>query len=257
MRVYGLLSKLLPESTVKTRVRDFCFGQILYRATVGTTEYTLKDDVRGRFRRLVLLPNGRYTTEIIGYERHYAIKEGDVVVDAGAFLGHFTVYAAVRVGGAGKVVCFEPDPYVFRLLLRNIKLNGLRNVIAVNKGLWSNEGECLFESRGNASSLDVDGRKRNFLTRTVKVTSVDKELERLKLSRVDLIKMDIEGAEIEAVAGCREVMGRCNVNFAVASYHIVQGEETWHCLERLFRAMGYASVTEYPLHRTTYAWKAG
>ena len=67
--------------------------------------------------------------------------------------------------------------------------------------------------------------------------------------------MDIEGAEIEAVKGSSGVMKRHKVNFAIATYHVLNGEKTYIPLEKLFKKMGYKSKTEklYDFE-TTYAW---
>jgi len=255
MWVYGALAKLLPESRFKARVRDFCFGNILYKVTCGSVEHPLQGELRGKFHRLAFLPNGEYTCEITGYEQHYRIKEGDIVVDGGAYLGHFTVYAAMRVGSRGKVLAFEADPHIYRMLVRNIALNKLTNVIAINKGLWSHDTELAFDSRGNASQIVTEDDRARTLVRKIPVTSLDAETQRLGLPAVNLIKMDIEGAELEAVEGARRLMKQPNCHFAIASYHIVNGEQTSVALERFFRAGGYEAVTEYPAHLTTYAAK--
>jgi FkbM family methyltransferase len=251
--IYGLLAKLLPQSKFKTRVRDFCFGNILYKVTRGTTEHRLKDGWRGQFYKLAFLPDGEYTCELTGYEKHYPIKEGDVVIDAGAYLGHFTVYAALRVGKTGTVVAFEPDPYVYRMLIRNLKLNNLTNVIAINKGVWSHDAKLAFDSRGNASQIVTDERQTLTAVKTIPVIGLDLEMRRLNLPQADLIKMDIEGAELQAVQGARELMAYPNCHFAIASYHVVNGEQTSTSLEKFFRAHGYSTFTEYPAHLTTYA----
>jgi FkbM family methyltransferase len=253
MWIYGALSKLLPDSKLKTRVRDFCFGNILYKVTRGTAEHPLKDGLRGKFHKLVFLPNGEYTCELIGYEKHYSIREGDVVIDAGAYLGHFTVYAAMKVGRTGKVVAFEADPYIYRLLLRNIELNHLTNVLAINKGVWSHDTELTFDSRGNASQIVTEGTQVKTLVKKILVIGLDSEMQRLGLPKVDLVKMDIEGAELEAVQGARRLMQHQNCHFAIASYHIVHGVQTSVTLEKFFQGSGYKVVTEYPAHTTTYA----
>jgi FkbM family methyltransferase len=255
MWVYGALSRLLPESRLKTRVRDFCFGNILYKVTCGSIEHRLQGDLRGRFHRLAFLPNGEYTCEITGYEQHYRIREGDVVVDGGAYLGHFTVYAAKRVGNTGRVVAFEPDPYVYQMLVRNVALNGLTNVITLNKGLWSHDTDLSFDSRGNASQIVIEDDRAKTLVRKIPVAGLDAEMQRLNVPAVNLIKMDIEGAELEAVEGARRLMEQPSCHFAIASYHLVNGAQTSVALERFFQASGYQAVTEYPAHLTTYAAK--
>ena len=255
MWIYGALSKLLPDSKFKTRVRDFCFGNILYNVTCGTADYPLKDGLRGKFHKLVFLPNGEYSCELIGYEKYYSIKEGDVVIDAGAYLGHFTVYAAMKVGKTGKVVAFEADPYIYRLLLRNIELNRLTNVLAVNKGVWSRDTDLAFDSRGNASQIVTEAAHAKTLVKKIPVIGLDSEMQRLGLPRVDFVKMDIEGAELEAVQGARRLMEHSNCHFAIASYHVVNGIQTSVTLENFFHGTGYKAVTGYPAHLTTYAAK--
>jgi FkbM family methyltransferase len=253
MWIYGALARLLPESRFKTRIRDFCFGKLLYRITWGSTERLLKDDLRGRFHKLVLIPNNEYSCEINGYEGHYRIKEGDVVIDAGAYLGDFTVYAAKRVGPAGKVVAFEADPYVYHLLLRNIKLNNLTNVIAINKGVWSHDTDLAFDSRGISSQIVTDTKNAGSLIKRIPVVGLDNEMQRIGLPKVDLIKMDIEGAELQAVQGAGKLMEYPNCHFAIASYHIVNGVQTSLTLENLFNDKGWSATTEHPAHLTTYA----
>ncbi len=252
MLPYGLISKVIPESKVKTKIRNFFYGRLVYGFTLGTAQCPLKDNVTARFRKLVFLPNETHSTEIKGYEKYYAIKPGDVVIDGGAYLGHFAIYAAMKVGRLGKVICFEPDPYIFRLLRMNISLNDVKNIVAINKGIWSHDARLRFDSRGERSTFVEQNGDGRFL-RTVAAVSLDQEMQRLNIERVDLIKMDIEGAEIQAVQGCLGLIRQRDVHFAVASYHVVDGAQTASFLEACFAAQGYWAVTDYPAHQTTYA----
>jgi len=69
------------------------------------------------------------------YERHYKLKAGDVVVDAGAGpCGVFTVFAAKAVGERGLVIAIEPERNNLENLKENIKINNLENVIVISKG---------------------------------------------------------------------------------------------------------------------------
>src|SRR5919204_3156477 len=72
-------------------------------------------------------------------EHHFTPKEGDIVVDVGAHIGPYTIIASKRVGPNGKVVSIEADPDNFDLLNRNIHLNKLSNVIALNYAVYSEE----------------------------------------------------------------------------------------------------------------------
>src|SRR5919197_129327 len=70
---------------------------------------------------------------------HFTPKEGDIVVDVGAHIGPYTIIASKRIGSGGKVVSIEADPDNFDLLNRNIQLNKLSNVMALNYAVYSEE----------------------------------------------------------------------------------------------------------------------
>ena len=133
------------------------------------------------------------------YERVKSPQMGDVVVDAGAHVGLFTVKASLQVGKQGKVYAFEPEPENFSLLRENTK--GLKNVKIFQKALWSSEKDLtLFIRRdhiGAHSLIDwVDAKyiKERLPLRT---TFLDKIVK----GKVNFIKMDVEGAELEALKG--------------------------------------------------------
>jgi FkbM family methyltransferase len=200
------------------------------------------------------VPSGFGNFELIGYEKHYQIKPGDIVIDGGGFVGLFALFASKKVGPTGRVITYEPDPGQGHLLERNLKLNGVENVTLVRKGLWSCSTKLSFDTRGNASNIDFTGKRDNLLVHKIGVVSVDDEVERLRLPRVDLIKMNIEGAEIEAVQGCRRLMQRCPVNFAVAANHYRDGEQTARRVQQILVQAGYETLIDYPAHLTVYAW---
>jgi len=190
------------------------------------------------------------TVLLDGYLGRYTIKKGDVIVDCGATNGDFAIYAAMAAGDKGVVYAFEPDRVNYERLLRNIDLNGVKNIRAVNKGIWSRSGALKMDlGRGfvslSESRAGDDGQ-------AVDVVSLD---EALADKRVDFIKMDIEGAEIEAVKGARKILSGNDVNMAIASYHVVSGMMSSVQLERLLKEYGYAAETSFEPHPTTYARK--
>jgi FkbM family methyltransferase len=137
-----------------------------------------------------------FETEIVKTE----IRKGDIVLDIGANIGYYTLIFAKLVGPEGKVFGFEPDPDNFALLKKNVEANNYHNVVLVNKAVSSKNGKIkLYRSDdiGDHRTYDSgDGRK--FV-----------EIEAIRLddyfdqgnARVDFIKMDIQGAEWEAIQG--------------------------------------------------------
>jgi len=150
--------------------------------------------------RAELSINGIYeplTTELVRRE----IEAGNVVLDIGANVGYYTLIFAKCVGPHGHVVAFEPEPGNFALLQENVAANGYRNVALFRLAVSDRAGRArLYLDAGNAGDSRMydshDGRP-----------SVDIETVRLDdhldstLGRLDLIKMDIQGAEPAALHG--------------------------------------------------------
>ncbi len=164
------------------------------------------------------------------------IHPGDVVVDVGANVGYFTLIAAQLVGDGGKVWAFEPDPDAFELLRRNVELNGYKNVTLVPKALGSEPGTLkLFRhatNRGDHRTYDPgDGREAV----EVEVTTLDHYFA--DASRLDLIKMDIQGAECAVVAGAPKTFERGGDMAVIMEYtpqYIRQmGQDPQSCLSTL------------------------
>lgn len=214
-------------------------------------ELPIKNDIRYFLSFNPLVP--KFISDISplkGYELYYHLKEGDIVVDAGAFTGDYTIFAAKKVGQTGRVIAFEPDLKNRNILEKNLRHKKITNVIIVPKGLWSKDDKLNMDaSHGLSSKISEIGSNE------IDVITLDNELKRRDIKKVDVIKMDIEGAEIEAVKGCINTIKRYFPFFAIASYHIVDGNPTYIFLEDYLRKRGYFVKTDFPNHRTTYAWK--
>ncbi len=78
------------------------------------------------------------------YNKYYMLNTGDVVIDAGAYIGQYSIWAAKKIGDKGKLVSIEPDKYNFVKLCSNIRLNQLRNVVTSDKLLWDVDGTIPF-----------------------------------------------------------------------------------------------------------------
>ncbi|MCL5430603.1 MAG: FkbM family methyltransferase [Candidatus Marsarchaeota archaeon] len=183
-----------------------------------------------------------------GYLGHYELRPGDVVVDAGGYEGTFAIYAAKAVGETGRVIVFEPDSVNYRRLLANIELNGLTNVTVINKALWNKKKILFFTDKHTAGSSFFGG---TLTGREVEAVTLDEELGRLGVQKVNFIKMDIEGSELQALRGATKTL-EGDVNLAVASYHIIEGERTCTEVENILRGLGYKVETEYPQHPITF-----
>jgi len=139
------------------------------------------------------------------------LKPGMVVIDAGANLGLYTLLASWRVGAGGRVLAIEPSRRELEMLLQNIELNDLTNIKAVPRALSNQNSEADLlvaaprHSGHNTLGAFVYETALNHRER-VTLERLDDIVRREELARVDLIKMDIEGAEYAALQGGLETL---------------------------------------------------
>ena len=135
-------------------------------------------------------------------------RPGMTVVDVGAYAGYFTLLGARLVGASGRVVAFEPEPQAFQYLVGNVEANDCRNVVAVRK--------AVSDGASTATLMRDPVGPESFLTSgtdpahgvIVQTVSLDKYFEDQNWPAVHLIKMNIEGWELPALKGMRELSKR-------------------------------------------------
>jgi FkbM family methyltransferase len=136
--------------------------------------------------------------------RGVPIEPGAIVVDAGAFIGRHALEFARAVGPAGRVVAVEPVASNFALLRHNVAINGYPSVTCVRCALGASDGETTL-SYGRETSIASaagggDRRER------VPLRRLDGVLDELGIRRIDFLKVDVEGAELDLVRGAERVL---------------------------------------------------
>ena len=140
------------------------------------------------------------------------LAPGMVFIDAGANEGMYTLLASRRAGNEGRVYAFEPSAREFERLQANVALNRLENVRCVQAALAESKGEAelkvadeVHAGHNTLGSLVHQG-VQELRRETVPLTTVDAFAEEEKLSRVDMIKIDTEGAELRVLQGAARVL---------------------------------------------------
>lgn len=133
------------------------------------------------------------------------VGPGMTVLDLGANLGYYTILAGRLVGGSGQVLAFEPELENISLLLRNIRANRLANIMVYPYAVATSIGysELRLGSTSGTHSIAVSPEGSKIQRRIVTI-GLDEFLD--PSIHPDVIKMDIEGAEVLALKGMRRVL---------------------------------------------------
>jgi FkbM family methyltransferase len=219
MNLLRFLKKCVTDPTAAVRTarvvaRDY-YGQLYWSVKPGAplayqlpTGGTLLLDHKHAFTGCFWPDVDHYEPDVRSFLQH-ALKPGDTFIDCGANVGYFSVMAGALVGSSGKVVSIEANPRTFKLLERNLEAN--RFGIPVQCALTSRTGEVeLFmpQDWDVYSSLRVEGLAagnpdHSFM---VKAQTLDQVVSTLALSKVDVVKIDIEGGELDVLRSAPKLL---------------------------------------------------
>lgn len=165
---------------------------------------------------------------------------GDVVIEVGANIGAHTVGIAKAVGPSGRVLAFEPQRIVFQMLCANVALNGLLNVDCRHTAVGSRRGSIV------VPELDF-GRPDNFGGVSLPGAAAGLEvpcetLDGLQVPDVKLLKIDVEGMELDVLQGATGLIGR----FKPFLYVENDKPEMSEALMRLIDSLGYRMHWDFP-----------
>jgi FkbM family methyltransferase len=168
------------------------------------------------------------------------LKPGQTAFDLGAYAGGATYHFSHAVGPGGQVFAFEPDPGSYDCLLRNISLHQLENVVPSRLGIWSENGRVMFQAEGNMGSAVVDASARSSDTkRWIDVVTLSSFCEENGVSRVDFVKLDVEGSEGPILGSAAAFVARYRPRLIV-EVHYVRGERSDPEVIRVLEGYGYA-----------------
>ena len=136
------------------------------------------------------------------------LKEGDTYVDVGAHVGYLTLVARKRLGSSGKVIAVEPQPYNCEKLLRNWEINGFSNLHLLVAAAGTSGGlVSLPQQEANDKSrlsLVLPMPRATSLSFTVPILTLSEVLERSEVTKISLLKLDVEGCEYDVLKSLGE-----------------------------------------------------
>lgn len=138
------------------------------------------------------------------------LKSGMTIVDIGANWGYYTILSSKLVGNEGRIIAFEPEPFNFSLLIRNIEINGCKNVKAIRKAISNKTGMTnLYLCEDNLGDHQIycsDDRRECIEIETI---SLD-EYFCSATQPIDIIKIDTQGAEMAILMGMDKTLKENN-----------------------------------------------
>lgn len=158
------------------------------------------------------------------------------------------------MGKAGTVIAVEPFEDSFRILEERTK-NLKCKIIIINKAVWDKNIKIPLKVFNNTVSCRIVDDNPSLAGPDIKMIdciTLDNLVAEIKPERLDMIKMDIEGAEIEALKGATNTIEKYSPRFAVASYHKRNSQKTYYWVENFLHKRGYETKTFFPPHLTTY-----
>jgi FkbM family methyltransferase len=191
------------------------------------------------------------------------LSAGAVFFDVGAHIGYDSLKASVRVGESGKVISFEPNPRTLDQLRGNIAASHASNVIVEPIACTDIEQTLTLydstpEGNSGASSLaltNADELRRGILpSYSVRGRPIDHVVAELHLQRVDVIKVDVEGAEYLVLRGLRDTLARFHpkVVMEVVPFQLAAMHATTQDLVSLMNGLGYGPHKE--VDATDWEW---
>jgi len=225
-------------------------------------EYHLRNNVK---YLVPVDPHSRIPmTEVWLYKAYtpadFSINKKDVVVDIGAHIGVFSIYAALKAT-QGKIYAYEPIPENFRLLNHNIKLNNLNNIIPFNLGVSNSKGRKKFYLTDSSTTPSLFGQEDRWCS--VKVIGLKDIFENNGLKKINFLKIDCEGAEYDILfSTTKKYLDK--IDKVALEYH--EGKFTkygYKDLETFFRNHNFKVIVETPKTQKNsniatgmlYAWR--
>jgi FkbM family methyltransferase len=127
------------------------------------------------------------------YDARFQLDPGGTILDLGANIGMFTVLAAKKLVPEGRVFAVEPNPDVAAVLRRNLAENGISNVELIQAAAFTADGEAELQLASHSLGATISKKEHNARSVVVQTIKISRVVE--AIGNVDLLKVDIEGAE--------------------------------------------------------------
>lgn len=173
----------------------------------------------------------------------YSPKPGEQFVDVGAYIGMGTVRISKEVGKDAGIIAIEADSDSSELLECNILRNNLSNVTIIRKGVWNKECISDFHKAGAQANSLIDGIVNSNEVLPIETTTIDAIIRKLDVGCIDIISITINGAEVEAVEGMKNVLTRSHkIRLSIAGWYKRGNQRVCDIIAPILRELGLKVV---------------
>ncbi len=151
------------------------------------------------------------------------INEGDTIIDVGANMGEFSIIAAKKVGQKGRVISIEPLKQAVSWLEKNLTLNCFSNYEILEKAIGKNKGIMTLYQKSESSQhgiLDPDISEKKLVNAgEIIVDTIDDIISSRNITKVEMLKIDVEGFEYEVLCGCKNSFKENKIKKIICEIH--------------------------------------
>lgn len=164
-----------------------------------------------------------FLLEQYAIENTVGVKQGDIVIDAGGFVGDTALYFALKCGPSGKVYSFEPIPRIVKIAKKNIEINNFIGIIEMVPFALSDKCRnfSFLDMASGSHAIDGNSVQRPEAAHVVNVKSItlDRFVDLNKIPHVDFIKSDLEGWDMAFLRGAASTIKAYKPTCGLTLYH--------------------------------------
>lgn len=189
------------------------------------------------------------------FTKHYQLLPGDIVVDVGAGCGDELCFFSKRVHQEGRVIAIEASSDCIRRIYKVAKIASIENVTIIHSAIGSHEGIAKITTESPDSIRDrIIAQENSVKGQNVDLTTMDAIIAKLDIQKIDFLKVNIEGAEIDLLKGFEKHWRKVQ-NFCISCHDFVSPEQrTYDAVRRWFFERGI-SLMSYTPTDCARAWR--
>jgi len=174
------------------------------------------------------------------------LQEGMVCLDVGGNLGYYATLESKKIGKSGRVIVLEPSPLNFKYLTKNLSLQNQSNYELFNYACGNREGEVQFliSKHSNTSRVLKDHEKPSADMNLIKVPVIklDDFMEKKGIKKLDILRMDVEGYEVEILEGAKDLIRNFQPNIQIEVHLQRLGPKNTKKVLEMFQNAGYKNI---------------